>query len=197
MKLMLMTLILLLVGGCALTRTTDFASIVDPDAIPARKPTVILVGIQSSELSMVMAGERAFKDVFPRQHSRVLGFTDLFPPTRTYTDEELSRRVQDNQVDTILVVELSNVQFTRVYIPPTYRTYFSGNIATTHQIGGFSVRQPNVFFRMRMYSLDTGKSVWRAEGRLSGNSFANVQDLMQQLARTARNDLIQKRLIER
>lgn len=192
---------ILLLAGCAPSYVsgvnTRVASFVDNAAAVNKPYKRILVRFNSESFSIAQTGERAFKELFNSREVVVSGALEVFPPTREYNVDDVIRIITQGSYDLVAVFDLSPVQFSETYIPPSFLTQRIGGVIVTSQYGGYNIQLPAVYSRISLYDAKTGKVVLvgqTSSSALNGLS-TSLDNLMYSLVYHVRNDLVTKNLV--
>jgi len=122
----------------------------------------------------------------------------LIPPTRETTSDELVRVVEENQIDALLFVTLTDYGESEHYVPQSTTTTgaatISGNRANlqaqTYTFGGYSVSKPHAAFQVDLLDAKTGGKAWTTAAKTHGNAYAEFQTLVSSLAKRTVKELI-------
>jgi hypothetical protein len=191
---------LLFVTGCASTSMTSFR---DPSFATKAFHRILIVS-PFADLESRTKSESRFVECFSRYAVEGISSIRVFMPTRTYTNEELSKLLSENGIDGVLLVTLADAYTAQTYVPTSSSTYgqatLSGNTinysAYTQQYGGYYISKPRVRYDLRLYDVSTGNTAWVASSLTRGNAFARFDTLIGSLADTAVEKLKADRLLK-
>lgn len=124
--------------GCASTKMTTFA---DPAAVGHHYSAVVVVA-NVDDLAWRGQMEAALVEQLQKLDLRAYRGMELFPPTRTRSDQEAAGVLLGHGVDAVLVASVTEAGVTQAYIPPTTTSTTTGtskatvfaypNVATGH-----------------------------------------------------------------
>lgn len=186
MKRPLILLALALFGGCASTKST---SVRDP-AFQGRQFRRLVVVATFTDLEKKATAESEFVTDLQGQGVESMSGMQVMPPTRSYSNEEISALLARVGADGVLLVTLTEATTVSTYVPGSTTTtgsgYVTGNTvnwnATTQQNPGYFINKPRVRFEVRLIDAATGNTAWMSTSLTRGNAFAGWQTLMGSLA---------------
>lgn len=196
-----LTSILLL--GCASTKLTSF---VDPDFTNSYYHK-ILIYFPSLDLDEQKEAEDIYKECFAEYGLEALSSTELFPPTRSFSSDEMIDVMKQNKVEAVLFVEFKDAWNDETYIPETQTTNKKGDLevygnraeykekSTTYSYGGYYVNKPRIKFESRLVDLNMDKIAWIGSSLTKGNAFAKFHKLISSLAESTLADLKKNNLV--
>jgi hypothetical protein len=118
---------LVLITGCA---TTSISSFRDPSFVGKRFQRILVVA-PFADLESRTKAESAFVEGLAKYAVEGISSILVLMPTRTYTSEDLSKLLSENQIDGVLLVTLTDAYTTQTYVPGSSSTYgqatLSGN----------------------------------------------------------------------
>ena len=181
-------ILLLLVGGCAVTRMTSFT---DPDFIGKKQAKSVMVFGQGMMLGERQLAENTLVAEFSKLGVKAVRAIDYLPPTRKHSAQDEARIIRNAGVGTILFLVLAGKDTTSSYVPPTYfpgtttthgtvmgNTLYAQSYSTPgYTVGGYSVEKPVAGYVATLVDVATGKTIWRAEGQSKGSAFNTFEDL--------------------
>lgn len=181
------------VAGCA---WTDVSSFRDPAFIGKRFQRILVIA-PFGDMDSRTKTEQAFSVRLAKYEVEVIPSMGVLMPTRTYTDDELFKLLNENNIDGVLHVELTDAYTKQTYMPRSSYTHGQASLSantvtysgTTQHYGGYYISKPRVKFKMRLYDVSTGKTAWVATSLTRGNAFANFSTLIGSLADTAAEKL--------
>jgi len=185
-KVAVAALSLTVIAGCASTKVT---SVRDP-AFQGRQFQRVVVAAPFTDLDKKAATENEFvRDLQARGVQAVAAMVAL-PPTRTYSNDEISAALKRMGADGVLFVTLTDFATTTTYVPGSTTTtgsaYATGNTvnwtATTRQDPGYYIHKPRVAFEMKLVDAASGNVAWLGTSFTKGNAFAGWGTLMGSLA---------------
>lgn len=192
-KLLSILISISIFASCAKTNISSFK---DPSASNYKLQKIMVI---ASNLKFTSRESLEEKTATKLTENGVVGISSLtlFYPTRNYSDEEVVTILNNNNIDGILLLELSDAYSKQTYVPPSYSSKSKGTVVgnqvnintTTYQYGGYYLNKPIVFFNLKLISTKDGQSLWVGSSRTRGNAFANVDDLFNSLSETAINKL--------
>lgn len=201
---------LLLIGfctalsGCA---STDMTGFVDPQ-YRNYHASHIVVRVKGAKLDNTLDTEQQFSEQLTAHHVKVTKFTDIIPPTRSYSPSQEAFLLKKTGADSFLTVEITGKDTRETYIPPTFHpgqttTQINqiGNMAyaTTHTspgytTGGHSVSSSVLNTLSTLVDLKNGREIWRGEGSSSGDEISSV-NLLLSAGEAAIDDLSAKAIL--
>jgi hypothetical protein len=135
---------------------------------------------------------------------------NLFPPTRTLTDEQKIDLLLQNNIDSYIVVGVGETGTQQVYIPQTgssTKTKGSVNVygntgtyqekSTTTTYGGYTVSKPWVQFDAKFFDVSNGQNAWVASAFTGGNAYANFNTVVNSFSSKTVEQLIKDGVVRR
>jgi hypothetical protein len=192
--------ILLFLYSCAHTKIT---SVVDPDFRNASYSKVLIISTFSDLLYKEII-EKSFENSFLDNKILSIAGSNILPPTREYSNEEISAILKSNGIDGILVLGLEDYWESIGYVPQSSTVqgsaYIVGNSIQYAQqkknYGGFYLSKPRVIFESRLFDAKTGNLVWRSSSLTRGNAFANFSTLANSLSESTVDKLLKDRILK-
>ncbi len=185
--------------SCAKTEITSFK---DPNANNYNISKILVI---ATNLNLPSRENLEEKTATKLTENGVVGISSLklFYPTRQYSEEEYLKILDNNKIDGILILELSDAYSKQVYIPESYSSKSKGtvignqvNINTkTYKHGGYYLNKPVVHFNIELFNTRDGSLLWVGSSRTGGNAFADVDDLFDSLSETAIEKLTEDGLL--
>lgn len=192
------------VAACARTEMTSY---VDPSYRSGTKfSSVIVVGVNMS-LEEKQVAENAAAGAFRQHGAMALRGVDVIPPTRNYTDEQISQLLIETGAESILILGAGARDIAQSYVPPTYvpgstygtatttgnyygntysgRTTFNVYQTPGYTVGGYTVSKPVATYSAALLDMRNGSVVWQADASSKGNAFADYGDLATSMAQEA------------
>jgi hypothetical protein len=180
----------LILGGCA---STSMTSVPNPQVAP-RSYQHVLVVFPLADLELRQTAE---DELVSRAGANFTQSYGVLFPGRTYSAEELASALQENDIDAVLLISLSDAGSTSSYVPPSYSTSCSlystsqGCVSTTTSTsGGYSLDKPWANFAATLFDLKQNAVVWYATARSGGNAFADSEDLVRSMVRKTAERLV-------
>jgi len=117
-------------------------------------------------------------------------------PTRTYTADEVDKLLIDNNIDSVLILELTGKDVvTGIASFPSQRlNVFEHRWETVSNV--YSYRKPRAYYSLKLYDVTTDKLVWVASTRTGGNAYARFSTLVDSLADTVITKMQEDGLLE-
>ena len=202
MKNFLTSIILAVIcSGCA---TTEITSFVDPDyRDKVYKVSTLLVRATGTTLQETLAFENALEEKTKKYGIQIIKFTDLVPPTRSASPEEIASIIKKTKANSILTLSIisrdeiiKNVPVT--YHPGTTTSYVStvGGISTVntrtsggYTTGGYSTSDPVLHSLFLLTDISTGMNIWKAEAKSSSEGGYSHLELMFNAVESALGDM--------
>lgn len=179
-------LVILWVVGCAWTRVAS-----QVDAQYANRPyNKIMVFVPLADLELRREAEFALQSKMSGGKATIVPAHQLFFPGRQYSNDETASLILENDIDGVLVVNVSSTGTSQTYVPPTYQTrsnaYIYGNYlsgtSTTQTYGGYNINKPWASFTAQLIDVETGQVVWISTATTRGNAFAGGKTLLRSMA---------------
>lgn len=181
-KFLLLSLCAALVG-CA---ETDMTGFVDPQYRNYQASHVV-VRVKGAKLDNTFSAEKEFAEQLSAHHVKVTKFTDIIPPTRSYSPAQEAAILKKTGADSLLIVEITGKDTRESYIPPTFHPGQTttqvnqiGNMAyaTTYTspgytTGGYAVSSSVLNTLSILVDLKNGREIWRGEGSSSGDEISS------------------------
>jgi hypothetical protein len=201
---------LLLLGFCiALTgcAKTDMTGFVDPQYKNYHVSHVV-VRVKGANLDNTLNAEQEFANQLTARQVKVTKFSDIIPPTRSYSPSQETALLRKTGADSLLTVEITGKDTTETYIPPTFHpgqsttqinqigsmayatTYTSPGFTT----GGYVVSSSVLNTLSTLVDLKNGRQIWRGEGSSSGDEISSIS-LLLSAGEAAINDLGAKSIL--
>lgn len=188
--------------------TTKLVSIKDP-AYEGYFIKSIMISVDGNSLEDQIKAENAFIESIPKLNISAYKKSELFPPTRTYTIEQIIEETDKRGIETILAIKAKDHDFYSTYIPPTYhqgsatsKVHGYGNYATVtttynpgYTTGGYSINKPIMNVDVLLFDVKKKVVIWKAEGKSGGNASSSFSDLTASAAKASVTELIKSGLI--
>lgn len=195
---------------------TEITAFKDPD-YSDYKIIKVMIAIIGLDLDSKAAAEKIFvkefndiqkerKVFYSRKAMDIIAISslDIYPPTRKYTQEQFNTLIEENEFDSILLIELIDEYSTKTYVPETSYTTETGRIygnnfnssSTTVKSGGYYVSKPRIKMDLKIYDTINSKTIWVANTFTKGNGYAEFNDLMKSAAKETVNRLIKDDLFK-
>ena len=201
---------LLLLGFCAVLAgcaSTDMTGFVDPQYKNYHASHVV-VRVKGAKLDNTFSAEKEFAAQLAAHHIKVTKFSDLIPPTRSYSPSQETALLRKTGADSLLTVEITGKDTRESYIPPTFHPGQTttqvnqiGNMAyaTTYTspgytTGGYAVSSSVLNTLSTLIDLKNGREIWRGEGSSSGDEISSI-NLLLSAGEAAIDDLSAKAII--
>ena len=202
-KFLLLSLCVALIG-CA---ETDMTGFVDPQYRNYQASHVV-VRVKGAKLDNTFSAEKEFAEQLSAHHVKVTKFTDIIPPTRSYSPTQEAAILKKTGADSLLTVEITGKDMRESYIPPTFHPGQTttqvnqiGNMAyaTTYTspgytTGGYAVSSSVLNTFSTLVDLKNGREIWRGEGSSSGDEISSL-NLILSAGEAAIDDLSAKAII--
>lgn len=189
----------MLPAGCA---TTEVHSFVDPE-FRGRRFAKLLVSPAYRDLALRDGCEKAILKALAGQPLQAVASSELFAPTREFTDAQITERLTAEGFDGVLTIRetdsVEEVEYvppstttrTTIYSVPLSRRYYLGSgpvrrydaRTTTDFRGGYYVRSPRIHHELTVSDPRTRKTAWLATAVTRGTSESGPDALFESLAR--------------
>lgn len=204
MKTLLSLVLCIALAGCA---TTDMTGFVDPQYKNYHANQVI-VRVKGARLDDTLKAEQEFAEQLRTHNIKTAKFTDIIPPTRSYSAAQEASLLKKTGADSLLTVEITGKDSKETYIPPTFHpgqttTQMNqiGNMAyaTTYAspgytTGGYAVSSTVMNTLSTLVDLKNGREIWRGEGSSSGDEVEPL-NLLLSAGEAALEDLAEKGIL--
>ena len=191
-------------AGCA---STDMTGFVDPQYKNYHASHVV-VRVKGAKLDNMFKAEQEFAKQLTAHHIKVTKFSDLIPPTRSYSPSQETALLRKAGADSLLTVEITGKDTRESYIPPTFHPGQTttqvnqiGNMAyaTTYTspgytTGGYAVSSSVLNTISTLVDLKNGREIWRGEGSSSGDEVYHL-NLLLSAGEAAIDDLSEKGIL--
>ncbi len=191
-------------AGCA---STDMTGFVDPQYKNYHASHVV-VRVKGAKLDNTFSAEQEFAKQLTAHHIKVTKFSDLIPPTRSYSPSQETALLRKTGADSLLTVEITGKDTRESYIPPTFhpgptttQVNQIGNMAyaTTYTspgytTGGYAVSSSVLNTISTLVDLKNGREIWRGEGSSSGDEVDHL-NLLLSAGEAAIDDLSEKGIL--
>jgi hypothetical protein len=200
----LFLLISLFVSGCASTKVASYR---DPEFATANYSRILVI-VPFSDFESKQIAEAAFADECESAGLSCKLGGELLSPTRSYSPDEIKNIVEENKIDGVLLVTLTEAWTDQSYIPQSSTSTTKGQLnsignsvyysSTTSKMtsGGYYISKPRVTFRSQLFDVKTGKVAWAATSLTRGNAYAKLGRLMSSLASSTIDKLIGDGLVQ-
>ena len=185
-KAIIMVSVFLSLMSCATTSLTSIKN-QDYDNLEFKR---LLIFASSQDLYFKKTAEAAFLEAFSAKGYTCFQSIELFPPLKQYTNEELNRIYQDNNIDALIVITIMDEYSEKEYVPQSSTTTTSKNIygnkiygqSNTQTYGGYYIDKPRIKCSVEVFDIGNGVTVWKATSLTAGNAYADTKVMMQSLA---------------
>lgn len=156
-------------SACATSRVTAYK---DAAAASANYSSVVVLPVgapleQRADLEAALCKRMVVR--------RCISGLTLFPPTRTYTDQESKEIVARAGGDAVLVVQQGTDQSATYVAGYTSYSNFSGDAATTFT-APMAIPSRRALSVVSLMDAASGKVIWSGEVSTKGDGFLNVTD---------------------
>jgi len=180
--------IIVSIYSCAYTNIT---SVVDPQFRDKMYSRVLIIST-FSDISYKMEVERQCILYCSQNNISVVAESEILPPVREYSPEEIEERLEEYKIDGILIIALKDYWESNYYVPESSSTTGSATVVGNsiyysqrkQNYGGFSYSKPRISFESRFYDIESEQFIWRASSLTKGNAFADFSTLARSLAVT-------------
>lgn len=201
---------LLLLGFCAAftgCAYTDMTGFVDPQ-YKNYQSSHIIVRVKGVKLEHTLNAEQELVEQLAGHHIKATKFTDIIPPTRSYSPADEASLLKKGGADSLLTIEVTGNDTKQTYIPSTFHpgqttTQINqiGNIAyaTTrtspgYTTGGYAVSSSVMNTLSTLVDLKNGREVWRGEGASAGGDKSSL-NLLLSAGEASIDDLAEKGIL--
>jgi len=208
-KLAVIILVLFLavfVAGCD-PYEVEIATFKDPQFSNMRYTSVV-VCVDNKDLIIKKTFENEIK--FNLQRYGVLSIADseMFPPTRNYSDADRLQMMKHDGYDAYMVLGIDNYQIDKHDVAPTSQVVTgqvnqnSNNSATyvqqTQQIGGYTAVNMNVTYSAKLFDVATNKVAWMATMKMATDSeyYINRQVLASETGKILVNKMVSDNVLK-
>lgn len=201
---------LLLLGFCvALTgcASTDMTGFVDPQYKNYHASHVV-VRVKGASLDNTFKAEQEFAKQLTAHNIKATAFTNLIPPTRSYSPSQEAALLRKTGADSFLTVAITGTDSKETYIPPTFHpgqtttqinqignmAYASTYTAPGYTTGGYAVSSSVLKTLSTLVDLKKGREIWRGEGSSTGDEESSL-NLVLSAGEAAIGDLGEKGIL--
>ncbi|MDW7761643.1 MAG: SH3 domain-containing protein [Acidobacteriota bacterium] len=191
--------IALFLMGCALT---DIKSVSSFDS-EKRQYSKILILSSFQDLRYKDVIESAFQQACLRNNILAATGSEILPPVREYSQDEITKRFRERNIEGLLIVALQEYWESSVAMPSITTT--TGTAVLIGNILNYSEQQqslpelvftmPNANFDSRFFDGETGQAVWRATSLSAGDVFSDFSSLAKSLAATTVAKLLNDKIL--
>lgn len=182
-NLLSLSILPILIAGCATTRIT---SQVNPEVVSRNFDNVLVYGNFANLEYRKRAEKKLCWELNRKSDCHCFRSTYVFFPGQTYSGDEISDRINELEIDGVLILQPTGSGLSSTYIPQTTHTTGSAQIfgnkitgsSTTETYGGYNVNKPWANYEAIFWSISEGKVAWYATATSGGNAFANWNDLI-------------------
>ena len=186
-KLILVALMIFYLTGCA---WTTLNTVKNPELSQVKFRKILIVA-PFSDIGLRKQTENAFLTQFNLLGINAVPSIELIPPLKDYTEQDLLKILEQNNIDGVLVVALQDYWTSQVYIPKRSLSQGSASLfgnslyyqSYTQEYGGYYISKPRVKFEIRLFDVQTGQVAWLATSLTRGNAFADYNTLVTSLAK--------------
>ncbi len=177
----------ILISSCVSTETTSF---VDP-SFKGKKFQKICVLADFNDLKYKQKLEREFLEIFKDNNINAVSGTQLFPPTREWTQEQMQDILVKDAVDGYLLVSWKDKNIHDTYKPGQAITETKGEVkkkdgkdvytekTVTSHTSGTVEREFKSFFEAKLIDINSKNNAWIATSySSSGEWFGSDYDLI-------------------
>jgi len=202
MKLLKLLLVLYCISffACAGTKLISY---VDPGFFNVSYDT-FLVSVNNASLETRIDVETALVLAFKEMGIKAYRAIRLFPPTRSYTVEQVTGKLNRYKIQAVLFINPGESGSISEYIPKYGeetktegsatiigdRINYNETSKTSHKFGGFTVEKLFANFSASVLDVKTESKVWLAESQTGGNAFAGRQTIVESFCESMVEKLI-------
>ncbi len=190
MKTQIIVFAIVVLTGLAGCASTDMTSFKDPSYASTSFDRILVVA-NLSNLDWRQQIESRLVQEFQEKGIFAMKGMDLFPPTRTLTDDQKISLLTENKIDSYILIDVGETGTQQVYIPQTgSSTKTEGNVnvsgntatyrekSTTTTYGGYTVSKPWAQFEAKVFDVSNGQNAWMASAFTKGNGYANFKTVV-------------------
>lgn len=135
-KLIVISFFLTLASTALALRFNDHTSYTDPDYI-GYKPSKIIFLTQGASSSITTEIDKRMMKYFKKTNVQVIPYREIFPPTRRWSNEEMTKRLASQHIDSAIIINagISSRDIIKYSTQTHSNTYLSG---TVNQFGNFN-----------------------------------------------------------
>lgn len=204
MKKLLSLVLCIALAGCT---TTDMTGFVDPQYKNYHANQVI-VRVKRAKLDDTLQAEQAFVAQLKAHSIKSAKFTDIIPPTRSYSSSQEEALLRKTGADSLLTIHITGKDSVETYIPPTFHpgqtttqmnqignmAYMTTQMAPGYTTGGYAVSSTVMNTLSTLVDLKNGREIWRGEGSSSGDEVGPL-NLLLSAGEAAIGDLAEKGIL--
>jgi hypothetical protein len=185
--------------------STNTTSIKDPEFANKNYQNILVVAA-ISDLEFKQKIENQLCEKLKEKGIESISSIGVIPPIRKYSDEEIIKILNENNIQGILVLKISDYNADSIYIPSNSETtqgriYSIGNsinyTSTTKTNPGYSLKTLKSSFRFDLIDAESGKIAWAAitKTKASGWMFANDTFLISSTTSKVIKKLVEDQII--
>jgi hypothetical protein len=185
--------------GCASTQIRGFK---DPDFTNKTFKRIIVASGLKKEWHEQLVNSITSRSKTMAVDVEFIEYGSLFFPTRTYSNEDIKKIVDEQGIDGFLFLTLQDAGTENSYVPQ-YQSqttvtpnYYGGYTANTYNYGGYDISKPYFSFNMELIDAGTSRKAWVAEASSGGNAFAGWSDLISSMSGKIIDSLVSEGLVK-
>ncbi|MEI6286883.1 MAG: hypothetical protein WCP79_10320 [Bacillota bacterium] len=178
----------------------EIATFKDPE-FSGKRYTNVLVCIDNKDMIIKKTFENEIKFNLQKYSVRSTTDSEMFPPTRTYSETERLQAMKQDGFDSYLILAIDNYTVDKNTVAPTSQIVTgqvqqNGNntnyIQQTQQVGGYTQTNLNVTYSAKLYDLSKNKIAWMATIKMSSDMeyYSNRQVLASETGKILVNKMV-------
>jgi hypothetical protein len=170
----------------------------------------VVVRVKGAKLDSTFNAEKQFAEQLAAHHVKVTKYSDLIPPTRSYSPSQETALLRKTGADSLLTIEITGKDTRESYIPPTFHpgqtttqinqigntAYATTYTSPGYTTGGYAVSSSVLNTLSTLVDLKNGREIWRGEGRSSGDEISSI-NLILSAGGAAIEDLSEKGIVSK
>jgi hypothetical protein len=155
-------ILLIAVVGCT---NTKMSGVVDPNYAGSFKSQKIVVIGKGMTIEEQKSLEKSVNKNFANYQVQTVSSLQLFPLTRSYSEDDYYKIAIRNGIDSILVVNVDERGENKEYVPPNPNSESSK---------GYTVTKKYIRFTLKLINPKNKDNIWIAQGRTTGGKFRKI-----------------------
>lgn len=177
--------------SCASTRISSFAN-PDIDVLKYKKMFVV---IDSSDIDFIQRLEKTLVKVFAKNNLEAIPSTQLIPPLKKFSNEEIDNIIEKSGVDSVLSIAIVSADHGSTYIPLQTHTRYDSTfingryvfVPYTTTSGGYSKPYSRARFEITLKDIKTDEIVFVSTAYSEGESIGAIsKDLSRHIVKQYR-----------
>lgn len=169
--------------------TTNISSFRNPDVDFSNYKKIAVYG-NSRDIDFRKTLENDLVNSFNSKNIDAVSIITVLSPVKEYTNEEISRIMNENEIDALLSVEVISVSEETAYVPQTttttYQSQYVGgqyvSVPHTTTSGGYSISRPRARFEIILTDIQSDETAFKATANSAGDEFSDMKTISKSLS---------------